>query len=72
MKPYESFKVMEQFIEETDLPRSLKGRLYLALDKRKPFRQFKYIIDDSSYRESWFAYRDKKRGEHVERQLSFF
>lgn len=71
MESYESFKVMERFIEETDLPRSLKGRLLLALDKRKPFRQFKYLIDGSDYREAWFAYRDKKMEEHVERQVSF-
>ncbi len=71
MASFESFKVMEDFIENTDLPRSLKGQLYLALDKRKPFRQFKYVVENSDYRLAWFAYRDKRREEHVAEQLSF-
>ena len=32
-------------------------RLWKAVSERKPFRNFKYVIDGSEYRQKWFDFR---------------
>lgn len=55
---WQSFKIMEDFIEtgisDDD---SVKKRLWDAISKRKPFQNFKYIIDNSRYRQDWFDFK---------------
>ena len=54
----ESFRVMETFIEtvkDKGLQRSLIG----ALERKRPFANFKHIIDGSSMRQNWFQFRDE-------------
>ncbi len=53
-----AFRVMESFAE-TVADNRLKGRLTDALERKKPFANFKIIIDNSAVREQWFAYRDE-------------
>lgn len=69
MPSYESFKVMEDFTEMvTD--EKLQKRLIYALNKGKPFKNFKYEIDyDGTFREEWFEFRSKRNAEWVKRQL---
>ncbi len=59
LKSFESFKIMENFKNEIkdDL---FKEKLNEALTNRKPFQNFKYLIDNSEYRESWFAFKQKE------------
>lgn len=61
METGESFRIMERFIQyripEGD---SVKGALSEALSGRKPFRNFKYVIDESEYRQEWFDFRQKE------------
>jgi hypothetical protein len=56
MPSNESFNVMKNFtdtLEESEL----KARLISALEKAKPFHNFKTIIDDSGeYRQKWFDF----------------
>jgi hypothetical protein len=59
LKSFESFKIMENFKNElTD--NHFKEKLDEALTNRKPFQNFKYLIDNSEYRESWFAFKQKE------------
>ena len=54
----ESFGIMERFIRDC-IPddAGIKERLRKAVSGRKPFRNFKYVIDGSEYRQKWFDFR---------------
>lgn len=69
MDTHESFKVMEDFVETGDIG-ELREKLIQGLNRPKPFRNFKFIIDNSGpYREKWFKFKDKKLIDWVENQL---
>ena len=57
-EPGESFGIMERFIRDC-IPddAGIKERLRKAVSGRKPFRNFKYVIDGSEYRQKWFDFR---------------
>jgi DNA-binding ferritin-like protein (Dps family) len=62
--PNESFKIMEKFVHQLDNSR-VRTQLIHALNNRKPFANFKYIIDNSEIRQDWFDFKDKKLQEYV-------
>lgn len=68
---WQSFKIMEGFIE-TCIPDNdpVKNRLWDAISRRKPFRNFKLIIDNSRYRQDWFDFKQAWMEEFVLEQLS--
>jgi len=68
MGPRDSFSVMEDFIYTVDSDK-LREELIRALKHKKPFRQFKYLIDDSEYRQKWFDFKSKKMLEWVIAEL---
>ena len=69
MPSFESFKIMEGFIEEID-NKKLQNRLINALNRSKPFRNFKYEIDNSGeYRQMWFDFKGQKYFEWVKDQV---
>ena len=53
---------MEAFVE-TVKDKGLQRRLVQALERKKPFSNFKSIIDNSSVRQDWFEFRDKAYAE---------
>lgn len=59
LESFESFKIMEHFINEVS-DNNFKNRLEEILQNRKPFRNFKYEVENSDYREAWFAFRQKE------------
>lgn len=66
----EGFEVMVEFSEQVNTP-FLKSKLFNALDKGKPFRNFKAIIDDSGhFRQKWFTFKDKWQQEYVKQKLA--
>ncbi|NDV96107.1 hypothetical protein D0T84_14470 [Dysgonomonas sp. 521] len=67
---WQSFKFMEDFIEYC-IPDSdpIKRRLWTAISKRKPFQNFKYIIDYSKYRQSWFDFKQMELEKYVREHL---
>lgn len=70
MNSSESFKAMEDFVETVD-DNILKIQLIQALENKKPFKNFKYQIDNSGgYREQWFAFRTNKNIDWIKRQLN--
>jgi hypothetical protein len=54
----DGFEIMEGFAEElTDNPK-LQYELFNALNRKKPFREFKFVIDNSGlYRKEWFDFK---------------
>ena len=69
MTSRESFLVMADFIDTVD-DRNLQERLVNALNRRKPFRNFKWEIDNSGeYRQKWFEYKEKRYIEAVKKQI---
>ena len=72
LETHEEFKIMESFMENEVSDKKLCTRLIIALSNRKPFRNFEYLIDDSDYREAWFAFRLKWYMKHVQQELEFY
>ena len=65
MESHDKFSIMDSFAENEVADKKLRVILISALANKKPFRHFKAIIDNSSYREEWFAYQLKRFEEYV-------
>ena len=71
MTSTESFEIMERFTMDLIDNETLQNKLIDALNKRKPFREFKFIIDNSgSYRNKWFDFKNEEYLLFVEKQFS--
>lgn len=69
LESYESFKIMEQFIEHiTDVV--FKTELEIILQNKKPFQNFKNSIDNSDFRQEWFDFKELELEKIVETQLN--
>jgi hypothetical protein len=69
MDTRESFLVMSDFTEVVD-DSALREKLTDALNRPKPFGNFKWIIDNSGdYREKWFEFKNQKYIEWVEDKI---
>ena len=69
MDAHTSFRVMADFAEQID-DETLKDQLIETLERSKPFRNFKWLIDDSGkYRDQWFEFRDKRSMEWMKTQI---
>lgn len=68
MESYESFKLRENFVTVVD-DASLQNDLIAALERRKPFRNFKHVVDHSNYRQAWFAFELEQTMEYVKQNL---
>lgn len=53
---FESFKIMEQFVAQLS-DNYFQSQLKNALLKKKPFQNFKQLIDHSDFRQSWFDFK---------------
>lgn len=56
-EPKEAFYMMEEFVQ-TVQDEHQKKLLHDALHSKKPFRYFRYTVEDSPLREDWFDYKD--------------
>ena len=71
-RPRSSFDydIMESFATDHVEDQNLREKLLDALQNRKPFRNFKAIVDYAGdYREQWFAYRQQRYMEYVEETM---
>ncbi len=69
MDSRESFRVMADFVQRVD-DVQLHEKLINALNYRKPFQNFKFIIDDAGeYRQEWFKYKEKRLMAWVKQQI---
>ena len=65
----DSFNIMADFAESTD-SKELRDRLINALNKKHPFRNFKWVVDNSGpYRQRWFDFKRQKLIKWVENKL---
>jgi hypothetical protein len=65
---YESYKIMERFVEQ--LPHTpFRQDLENILQRKAPFRNFKFAIDNSEYRQEWFAFKQLQFEQIVQDQL---
>ena len=55
----ESYAIMEQFTEQL-VNTKLKTHLTAVLNNRKPFANFKKIIENSDIQQEWFDYKDRR------------
>jgi hypothetical protein len=69
LESFESFKIMERFVEQIS-DQQFKLELKNILQKKKPFQNFKYLIDNSDYRQKWFDFKQIELERIVEKQLN--
>jgi Uncharacterised protein family (UPF0158) len=70
MESRDSFMVMEDLSEKVN-DIVLQEKLFNALNRKHPFREFKFVIDNSGeYRNAWFDFKNKRYFEWVENQLA--
>lgn len=63
---------MEDFTDGLPDNTRIKVTLIEALNKRKPFREFKYEIDNSGdYRQLWFDFKNQKMIEYVKDRVDY-
>ena len=61
MKSHDNFQIMTDFIETLTDSNKLKVKLLYALNKKKPFREFMYVIDNAAfYRQKWFDFKNER------------
>jgi hypothetical protein len=67
----DSFKIMEDFVQELPDKIVLKSELTNALKDKKPFSHFKFIIDNSeNYRQTWFDFKQKWLNKWVQEKFN--
>ncbi|MET4083997.1 hypothetical protein ABIB40_003970 [Pedobacter sp. UYP30] len=67
---HESFKFMEDFATEIKEGR-FKNQLEDALQGKKPFQNFRFLIDGSDYRQDWFDFKQKALEQYVESEIEW-
>ncbi len=61
----EAYRMMTDFTEEV-MNSQIKNRLIYALNRNKPFKNFKYEVDyNEEVRQHWFKFKSKKYQEWV-------
>jgi hypothetical protein len=69
----DSFQIMANFAESLTDSNKLKEKLFNALNRRGPFREFNFVIDNSGeYREEWFKFKDQKLRDWVQENIDRF
>ena len=59
LESFESYKIMEDFKNQVE-DDEFQKKLDQALNRSKPFQNFKNLIDNSEYREKWFHFKQKE------------
>jgi len=67
---HESFGIMEGFIDQLN-DKNLKIKLQNALNNRKPFTNFKRIVESSSFRQAWFNYKQGQLETMIWKELAY-
>jgi hypothetical protein len=69
MESRDSFDLMADFAESVE-SRELRDSLINALNKKHPFRNFKWVVDNSGpYRQKWFDFKNQSLIGWVEKKL---
>ena len=71
MSSHKAYQIMAAFTYEVSDIR-IRVKLMDALEKRKPFQNFKYEVDyNEEIRQQWFKFKAKKYIEYVETELTY-
>lgn len=65
----ESFEIMKKFTNQLN-DKKLQNKLEYALNNRKPFANFKFIVESSPFRQHWFDFKKQCLEFHVKELLS--
>ena len=66
----EEFEFMHNFVNAHVDDKKLQEKLTFSLQDSKPFRNFKFLIENNGiYRQQWFDFITEKREKHIERSL---
>jgi len=68
MDSNESYRVMERFAN-TLTDTKFKYKVMESISRRKPFQNFKRLIDSSDYRQKWFDFKNQSYIEYVKEQI---
>ena len=60
---------MEGFFESVE-DLEFKVKLQHSLNNKKPFQNFKRLVDNSYYRQDWFDFKQKTLERYVEKQIN--
>lgn len=66
---HESFEIMERFVDQVN-DKTLKNELLNAVNNRKPFANFKRIVESSNYRQAWFDFKQRQLERQVWEELA--
>ncbi len=70
LESHDSFQIMADFAESVDNSR-LQVKLINALNRKKPFQNFKWQIDNSGkYRQQWFDFKKMRYIQWVKEQIN--
>jgi hypothetical protein len=69
MESHDAFRVMEAFAEQlTDT--KLQDKLFRALNKRGPFQEFRFVLDNAGdYLQQWYAFKNQQYIDWVAQQI---
>ncbi len=70
MDSNQGFRVMEDFAYSLK-DEEFKNQLISRLSNRKPFQNFKILVESSKYREDWFAFKKEANIDWVREQIKF-
>jgi len=65
LESHESFKIMESFIGKTIPEGNFQNKLIGAINRKRPFANFRNLIDDSDYLQDWYDFKQNYLEEHV-------
>ena len=65
LEPHESFKIMQSFIDKTIPEGNIQEKLIGALNRKRPFANFRNLIDNSDYLQDWCDFKQNYLEEHV-------
>ncbi len=68
LESFDSFKIMERFADNVS-DQVFQDKLYNALNRKRPFANFKNTIDYSDYRQDWFDFKQAALEEVVSDQF---
>lgn len=68
MTSHQAYEVMENFAYSLD-DTAFRDKILERLERRKPFQNFKHLVEYSEYRQDWFDFRTNAYVEWVKKQL---
>jgi len=69
LESFESFKIMELFVEQL-ADNKFKEELENVLVNKKPFQNFKHLVDNSDFRQVWFDFKLNEIERKVKNELT--